>query len=293
MHCLCGMQVVSIPFYIWNMLGTAPLRAAYLQQLLHICQAMQVQPTPSPSPYTSPTQPDMQSITGRTYSNSSIERINSALAAQWANPNMAAAGAASGFGHLTTGDAAAAGRAASCPCGPMTAGAATMHQQLANASRHLPEHMRTSSLYHLYDPSPSTTPVSSHELSQNPFPQGFRLSSQVQTQTLREGLQDGHAAAAAAAAAASSEAAVTRASAREGPASPWEPRSGMSHAGVAGLMQGLGPGQTGADAPLDAAQLDAVAALQSLALQLQATGALPCTAASSVMWCLQSISAST
>ena len=283
------MQVVSIPFYIWNMLGTVPLRAAYLQQLLHICQAMQVQP----SPYTSPssTQPDMQTITGRTYSNSGIERINSALAAQWANPSMAAAGAASGFGNLTTGDAAAAGRAASCPCGPMTAGAATMHQQLADASRHLPEHMRTSSLYQSYDPSPSTTSVSSHELSQNPFPQGFRLSSQVQTQTLHEGLQcgqDGHAAAAAAAAAASSEAAVTRASGHDGPASPWELRSGTSHAGVAGLMQGQGQGQgqgqAGADAPLDAAQLDAVAALQSLALQLQATGALPCTAASSVMW---------
>ena len=78
------VQVVSIPFHIWSMLGTLPLRAAYLQQLLHICQVLQFQPSP-PTPCTHP-KGDALRMSTQTYSNSNIEAINSALAAQWANP---------------------------------------------------------------------------------------------------------------------------------------------------------------------------------------------------------------
>ena len=286
------LQVVSIPFYIWNMLGTLPLRAAYLQQLLHICQAMQFQPTP----YNSPTQPPAQSITARTFSNSAIERINSALAAQWSNPSAAAAAADAGPGlGITTADAAAAaGRAASCSRGPMTAGAAMMHQQLADSSRQLPEHVRNSALYQAYDRPASTASALSREPQpslQSPFSQGFRHSSQVQSQALQAGLQygqDGRSAAAAAA------------SCHDVSPSAWELGSGSSQSGAvhhqsrffeADLSKsdsqqsrtdsgrsmhdgwaGQGQGMPGGEPPLDAAQYDAVAALQSLALQLQATG---------------------
>ncbi len=286
------LQVVSIPFYIWNMLGTLPLRAAYLQQLLHICQAMQFQPTP----YNSPTQPAAHSITARTFSNSGIERINSALAAQWSNPSAAAAAAhaAPGLVNMTADAAAAAGRAASCSRGPMTAGAAMMHQQLADSSRQLPEHVRNSALYQAYDRPSSTAPAPSRDSSlQSPFPPGFRHSSQAQSQALQAGLQygqDGRSAAAAAA------------SCHDVSPSTWELGSSSSQSGVvhhqSGLFeadlsksdsqqsrkdsgrsahdgwagQGQGQGMPGGDPPLDAAQYDAVAALQSLALQLQATG---------------------
>ncbi|DBA85926.1 TPA: hypothetical protein ACH3X1_005470 [Trebouxia sp. C0004] len=278
-----GWQVVSIPFYIWNMLGTLPLRAAYLQQLLHICQAMQFQPTP----YNSPTQPAAHSITARTFSNSGIERINSALAAQWSNPSAAAAAAHAGpgLGHMTADAAAAAGRAASCSRGPMTAGAAMMHQQLADSSRRLPEHVRNSALYQAYDSPSSTAPALTHESSlQSPFPQGFRHSSQEQA--LQAGLQygqDGHSAAAAAA------------SCHDVSPSTWDLGSSSSQSGtvhhqsrlfeadlsksdsqqsrtVHDRWAGQRQGMPGGDPPLDAAQYDAVAALQSLALQLQATG---------------------
>lgn len=291
-HCKsCLMlQVVSIPFYIWNMLGTLPLRAAYLQQLLHICQAMQFQPTP----YNSPTQPAAQSITDRTFSNSGIERINSALAAQWSKPSTAAAAAHAGpgLGNMTADAAAAAGRAASCSRGPMTAGAAMMHQQLADSSRQLPERVHNSALYQAYDRPSSTAAVPSHDLSlQSPFPQGFRHSSQIQSQAFQAGLQysqDGRSAAAAAA------------SCGDVSPSAWELGSNPSQSGAvhhqsrlfeADLSRsdskqsrtdsgksvhdgwaGQGQGMPGGDPPLGAAQYDAVAALQSLALQLQATG---------------------
>ncbi len=285
--------MVSIPFYIWNMLGTLPLRAAYLQQLLHICQAMQFQPTP----YTSPAHPDAQSLTSRTYSNSSIERINSALAAQWSNPSAAlAAHAASGCGNMTTDAAAAAGRAASCACGPMTAGAAKMHQQLGDTSRQLTDHMSGSPHYQAYDRPSSNISVPSHDLSQSPFPPGFR---QTTPQTRQGAVQYGPDGQTAGATAAVAEGI--------GSASPWELGSGTGHAttlqqqsrlygpdhhrsdsgsradadrGDQGRAMheawtGQGQAQTGAGsgAPLDPVQYDAVAALQSLALQLQATGA--------------------
>lgn len=291
-HCNCCLmlQVVSIPFYIWNMLGTLPLRAAYLQQLLHICQAMQFQPTP----YNSPTQPAAHSITARTFSNSGIERINSALAAQWSNPSAAAAAAHAGpgLGDVTADASAAAGRAASCTRGPMTAGAAMMHQQLADSSRQLSEHVRNSALYQAYDRPSSTAPAPSCDSSlQSPFPQGFRHSSKAQSQALQAGLQygqDGRSAAAAAA------------SCHDVSPSTWELGSSSSQSGAvhhqsrlfeADLSKsdsqqsrtdsgrsvhdgwaGQGQGMPGGDPPLDAAQYDAVAALQSLALQLQATG---------------------
>ncbi len=286
------LQVVSIPFYIWNMLGTLPLRAAYLQQLLHICQAMQFQPTP----YNSPTQPAPHSITARTFSNSGIERINSALAAQWSNPSAAAAAAHAGpgLGNMTADAAAAAGRAASCSRGPMTAGAAMMHQQLADSSRQLPEHVRNSALYQAYDRPSSTAPAPSRDSSlQSSFPPGFRHSSQTQSQALQAGLQysqDGRSAAAAAASchdvspsawelgSSSSQSGAVHHQGRlfEADLSKSDSQqsrtdSGRSvHDGWAG--QGQGQGMPGGDPPLDAAQYDAVAALQSLALQLQATG---------------------
>ncbi len=284
------LQVVSIPFYIWNMLETLPLRAAYLQQLLHICQAMQFQPTP----YNSPTQPAAHSITARTFSNSGIERINSALAAQWSNPSAAAAAAHAGpgLGDVTADASAAAGRAASCSRGPMTAGAAMMHQQLADSSRQLSEHVRNSALYQAYDRPSSTAPVPSCDSSlHSPFPQGFRHSSKAQSQALQAGLQygqDGRSAAAAAA------------SCHDVSPSTWELGSSSSQSGAvhhqsrlfeADLSKsdsqqsrtdsgrsvhdgwaGQGQAMPGGDPPLDAAQYDAVAALQSLALQLQATG---------------------
>ena len=48
--------MISIPFYIWGMLTTAPLKGAYLHQLLQLCQALHPQapfvpPSPTPQLY--------------------------------------------------------------------------------------------------------------------------------------------------------------------------------------------------------------------------------------------------
>ena len=204
----------------------------------------------------------------------------------------AAAHAGPGLGNMTADAAAAAGRAASCSRGPMTAGAAMMHQQLADSSRQLPEHVRNSALYQAYDRPSSTAPGPSRDSSlQSPFPRGFRHSSQAQAQALQAGLQygqDGRSAAAAAASchdvspstwelgSCSSQSGAVHHQSRlfEADLSKSDSQqsrtdSGRSvHDGWAGQRQGM----PGGDPPLDAAQYDAVAALQSLALQLQATG---------------------
>lgn len=50
-----SMQVISIPFYIWGMLTTGPLRGVYLHQLLQLCQTLHPRapfspPSPRPLP---------------------------------------------------------------------------------------------------------------------------------------------------------------------------------------------------------------------------------------------------
>ena len=255
------------------MLGTLPLRAAYLQQLLHICQALQLQP----SAYSTRSQPEAQSLTHRTYSNSSIERINSALTAQLSNTN-------SGYGPITTTVAAA--RAAACPRQLLPAGAAYV-PQLKEAGRQLSETLQYFRMCQALERSPRGI---TNELPWGRLPPGMTQPLPLQVGHFGEVT---HPAADKTAAA---EAAVTPRSAsrdlqrcasntaalqqgliqEQGRADHSKQGQGRSaHELWAGQGQGQGQAQVpSASAPLDAAQMEAVNALQSLARQLQATGML-------------------
>ena len=276
------------------MLGTLPLQAAYLQQLLHICQALQLQPSHYASSNPSPNSTPQAS---RAYSNPNIEAINSALAAQQSNPACgrtavpAAAAAASAHtaAALQSGmplDSAAAAQAASQHSTyDRSSRLATAHRQMADMDERsvveLAEHMRSASLYQSLDQRSCSVPASPHSQLHSPFCRGLAHMSQTQP---------------------------TQGFAQSAPTlgGMHADQHGLLHTGAAGHMntpdecgphllsrwdqtrQGradehkpqqhgpegwAGQNQTGRkDAPLNAAEYDAVMNLQSLALQLQATG---------------------
>ena len=288
-----NLQVVSVPFYIWSMLGTLPLRAAYLQQLLHICQALQPQPSRHPS--STPSQSGTP-LTSRAYSNPNIEAINSALAAQRSNPGCAriaapAATAAAAHtaavlqGQVPPNSAAAAQAASQHGSYDRSAHVASMHQQMAEMDDRsvleLAEHMRSASLYQSLDQRSCSVPASPHSHLHTPFSQGLAHVSQTQS---RQGFtqsaqthggmradQHGLVHIGAASHMDVSDECGSRSSSlwsqsRQGRADEHKPQQ---H----GPEGWAGQNQTGQqDAPMNAAEYDAVMNLQSLALQLQATG---------------------
>lgn len=297
-----NVQVVSIPFHIWSMLGTLPLRAAYLQQLLHICQAAHLQPS-SRTPL-SHAKSDPKQLTSPTYSNANIEAINSALAAQWSNSACHRSALMPAF------TASACTAAPACDQAEKSAAAEAASQQSAQQRRAgalerstsgISQHSRNTSLYSVYDrrllsmPVPLMQSASRQGLTHMSHTQSGQGFAQVHGQggmqcSGLQGLRD-------------AEATALR-QARDAPQSlapsPWG-CSGASQGqgsleqsqqsqlsseawagqGTAELGQATQQGQEGwagqpqaraQDDPLNAAEYEAVVRLQSLALQLQRTG---------------------
>lgn len=290
-HCV---QVVSIPFHIWSMLGTLPLRAAYLQQLLHICQVLQFQPSP-PTPPTH-LKSDAQRMSTPTYSNSNIEAINlSALAAQWANPAHNR-GSSMAVTHHASPHSSAVVEAAS-QLGSHDTSATLVNQHPADANERSASikqrtMSRCSGYERLFQSMPSSSPQGS---MQGPMLQGLAHISQTQAgQGLAQpggphsqgvmqctGLRGLRTA----------ESAAMRQSldtTQSMTPSPWagspanstlqqqqgqSGQQGQEAWPEQGLEAWAGQGPASPqDGPLNAAEYEAVMNLQSLALQLQAAG---------------------
>ena len=176
------------------MLGTLPLQAAYLQQLLHICQAAQFQPSPR-NPLTH-SKSDPQRLTSHTYSNANIEAINSALAAQWSNPAYHRSAPTAAF---TASACVAAQSCEQAPAAnPAAAEAASQHsahdrsgataqQRMADALERsasgccISQHSRNNSLYAVYDKRVHSMPVTPRGLMQSALHQGLTHMSQGQS----------------------------------------------------------------------------------------------------------------
>ena len=278
------------------MLGTLPLRAAYLQQLLHICQALQFQP----AQYTSPSSSKAQSLTRRTYSNSNVEAINSALAAQWSNPACqrvkvpgSAHSAAVLLEQASSDGAAAAMTASQNSSYDGAADAAVQHRQGLPSNEHsvssITEQLRNSSLYQGYDQQAGGVPASPHGLMHNPFSPGSAYTSQTNlgqglSQMAQTSLQKGKQADVAGDTGPHSAFGWSHPTQAQGQGRTDEGQLGQQ--GWAGQKQ-TGQGQSGLqDVPLSAAEYDAVVNLQSLARQLQASGGLALLCLNQLSSCL-------
>ena len=291
------------------MLGTLPLRAAYLQQLLHICQAVQPQPSSSRNLLTH-AKSDPHRLTSLTYSNANIEAINSALAAHWTNPAF----------HRTalTGAFTASACAAVPSCEhmpaehPAAAEAASQHraqdrpgvaaqQHMADAPERsasgISQQSHNTSLYSAYDRRLHSMPVTPHGLLQSALRQGLTHTPQGQsgqgfTQPHgHSGRLQGLREAGAAASRQTMEAPQSLApflwgcsTANQGQgiaeqghclkasSEAWTGQ-GIAEQGQSSQQGWTGQGRGGSqDHPLNAAEYSAVMRLQSLALQLQTTG---------------------
>lgn len=282
------------------MLGTLPLRAAYLQQLLHICQA--------------------------TYSNAHIEAINSALAAQWSSPTHHRSDPTAAF---TASACVAASSCEQMPAGnPAAAEAASQHSvhdrsgvaaqqrmadELERSASGISQQSRNTSLCSGYDRRLNSMPATPHGLMQTTSHQGLTHTSQGQSgQGLTQphgqgGMQCGsfqslRKAEAVAirqtmeapqsltpflwgcSAASQGQGIAEQAHSSQSSSEAWmgqgiAERGQTAHQGWAGQ----GPGRS-QDDPLNAAEYEAVMRLQSLALQLQTTG-VQLTAVSSLCIC--------
>ena len=297
------------------MLGTLPLRAAYLQQLLHICQAMQLQPS-SRTPLTH-AKSNPQRLTSLTYSNANIEAINSALAAHSSNPAFHRSALTAAF------TASACVAAPSCeqapaehPAAAEAASAVAAQQRMADALERsasgISQQSCNTSLYSGYDRRLHSMPVTPHGLMQSALHQGLINSPQGQsgqgfTQPHGQGgMQCGRLSSLREAEAAAirqtmeapqsltpflwgySNANQGQGVSEQGHSSQSSSEAWMGQ-GIAEQGQsaqqswtGQGPGRSQDDS-LNAAEYQAVMRLQSLALQLQTTGKL--TAAVFTVYC--------
>ena len=297
-----NVQVVSIPFHIWSMLGTLPLRAAYLQQLLHICQAAHLQPS-SRTPL-SRAKSDPQQLTSLTYSNASIEAINSALAAQCINSACHRSAIMPAF------TAAACTAAPACDQAEKSAAAEAASQQgaqqrradaLERSTSGICQQSRNTSLYSVYDRRLLSMPAATTRLMQSASHQGLTHLSQTQS---GQGFTQVHGQGGMQCSGLQGLEATALRQTREAPQSLTPSAWGCSAAsqgqgsleqgqqsqlssegwagqGTAELGQATQQGQEGwagqpqaraQDDPLNAAEYEAVMRLQSLALQLQRTG---------------------
>ena len=312
-HMHQNVQVVSIPFHIWSMLGTLPLRAAYLQQLLHICQALQFQPSRRAPP--THLKNEVQRPTTLTYSNANIEAINSALAAQWSKPayNTPAPSPCApplSCHQLPPPDHLAAAEAASqLGSHDRSAAGATAQQRSADAVEQrstsgITLQSRNSSLYSSYNQQFHN--MAPHGSMQSLSPQDFAHMSQMQGLTQGSGSHSqGGMQCSGLQGLRDAEAAVIRQS-MDTPQSLtpslWGHSAGSRQQGIAeqgqpsqlsleawtgqGMIEQGQSAQQGQEAwtgqtqggprddPLNAAEYEAVVRLQSLALQLQRTGTL-------------------
>lgn len=281
------MQVVSIPFHIWSMLGTLPLRAAYLQQLLHICQVLQFQPSP-PTPLTH-LKGGARHTTSSTYSNSNIEAINSALAAQWANPAYNR-GASMGVTQHAPPHSSAAAEAAS-QLSSLDSSGTLVHQRTADANERPASSMKqqTMSVCPAYERLFHSVPaLSPHGSMPAPLLQGRAHTSPAQPGRGFAQLGGSPSQGAMQCSGSRTGAAAAMGQSVGTAQSPWagseagklaEQGQGVQQAQEAWSGQGQGlevwTGQALAsprDGPLNAAEYEAVMNLQSLALQLQAAG---------------------
>lgn len=289
------------------MLGTLPLRAAYLQQLLHICQAS------SRNPLTN-SKSDPQHLASHTYSNANIEAINSALAAQWSNPayHRSASTAAFAASACITAPSCkqapvvnpAAAEAASQHSAHDRTGAAAqqrMAEALERSASGISQQSRNTSLYAGYDRRLHSMPVTPRGLMQSALHQGpthmsHGQSGQGFTQAHSQGgMQYGGLRGLREAEAATirqtmeapqsmtpsawgcSAPSQAQGIAKQGNSSQLSSEAwtgqGIAEQGQPGQQgwTGQAPGRT-QDNPLNAAEYEAVVRLQSLALQLQRTG---------------------
>ena len=286
------------------MLGTLPLQAAYLQQLLHICQAS------SRSPLTH-SKTDPQRLT---YSNANIEAINSALAAQWSNPTYhrsvptaaftaAACAAAPSCEQMPAGNFAAAEAASQQSVHDRSGVAAQqrMADELERSASGISQQSRNTSLCSGYDRRLHSMPMTPHGLMQSASHQGLTHTSQGQsgqgfTQLHGQGgmqcgrLQSLREAEAAAirqtmeapqsltpflwgcSAASQGQGIAEQAHSSQSSSEAWTGQ-GIAEQGQSGHQGWAGQGSgRSQDDPLNAAEYEAVMRLQSLALQLQTTG---------------------